>query len=151
MSLNLSKKIIWQKLVLIFSFLFILHFLISIKTWVQFEIWIPKFKLEDKNINWRAMVAAIPSVLLFFASVAVFLMIYKRKRWAALFLLLLFLASITCFYVETQNDLYQMETPAYHIGSRYSLIAIGRRYHYWNWWWYTETKSFEELEKERKE
>jgi hypothetical protein len=150
MSLNYNKKGIWQELALLLSFLFVLHFLISLITWFYFEIWIPKFKWEDGNINWRGMVAAIPSVLLFFASIMAFLMIYKKKRRATLFLLLLFLVSIACFCVETQNHLYQLETPAYHIGSRYSYISIGWRYHYWNWWWYTETKSFEEFEEELK-
>ncbi|MDD5063263.1 MAG: hypothetical protein PHQ35_00705 [Phycisphaerae bacterium] len=150
MSLNYNKKRILQELTLLISLLFVLHFLISLITWFHFEIWIPKFKWEDGNINWRRMVAAIPSILLFFASIMVSLMIYKKKSKATLFLLLLFLVSIACFCVETQNHLYQLEAPACHIGSEYSFLVIGWRYHYWNWWWYTETKSFEELEKESK-
>ncbi|MGA2915447.1 MAG: hypothetical protein ABSE89_05425 [Sedimentisphaerales bacterium] len=142
MSFNFNKKIIWQRLALVFSLLFALHFLISLKTWFYYEIWTPKFILENKNINWFKLIAAIPSVLLFFASVIVSLMIYKKKKWATLFLLSIFLFSVAYFYVETKNDFYQMETPALHIGSRYSYIPIGVRHHYWNWWWYHKTESY---------
>lgn len=125
-----------------------LHFAISIAVWVILGLWTPLFvwKGEYRYIDWPMFLHAIPTIVLFCGSILTIIFIRKKKIHRALLTLgFILIASVSCFFFETTNNLFQFFHPVQHIGDVYSWISIGEKYYYYNWWWYHKILSYSEM------
>ncbi|MHC4642445.1 MAG: WG repeat-containing protein [Planctomycetota bacterium] len=146
MKKKINKQKVVRQLLLFLTFSVILHFVGSILMWCLCGLYFPLKYLKEYPIDWVMFLHAIPAVVLFFASVAAFIFAYRKQiRKSFITLGLVLSISVLCFFIETTNNLFQAFYPANVIGDIYSIISIGERYHYWNWWWYDNVVAYSDM------
>ncbi|MHC4214380.1 MAG: WG repeat-containing protein [Planctomycetota bacterium] len=139
MNLQSIKSDILRHLLLALALLGIFHFTVSLLAWSILGLWIPLVYWQDTPMDWGMFMHAIPIVVLFCVSISAIALARKRKlQKAAIKLGFVLIASVSWFFFETGNDLYQFSSPAHHIGNVYSILTIGERHMYFNWPWYEE-------------
>ena len=143
---KIDKQEIVRLLLLFLTFPVILHFVASIVMWCLFGLYFPLKYLKHYSIDWVMFLHAIPVVVLFFASIAAFISAQRKKfRKKYITLGLILAISVLCFFIETTNNLFQAYYPSNVIGDTYSIISIGGRYEYWNWWWYKNVVAYSDM------
>ena len=143
---QVSKSGIIRWLLMVLSILVIAHFAISMLTWYHFGLYVQLRYLKDFPIDRVMFLHAIPSVVLFCVSVAALRSAYRRRiRISSITLGLVLVISVLCFFIETTNNLFQASYPTNIIGDTYSIISIGERYKYWNWWWYKNVVAYSDM------
>jgi hypothetical protein len=141
-----NKLDIIRCLLMCLSILIILHFASSILSWCLFGLYVPFKYLKEYPIDWVMFLHAIPAVVLFCASIAAFISAHRNKiRKSFITLGLVSVISVLCFFIETTNNLFQAYYPANVIGDIHSIISIGGRYHYFNWWWYENVIAYYDM------
>ena len=128
-----SVSIVYLKFVALVG---VIHFGISISFWlidVNSHLKVPFFE-----IDWvMLLLHGLPAVLLFLLFGAA-LFFFERKRTVSIRLLFISL-SVTAilFFIETQNDFYQMSTPI----TQDLIVPTGYTLSFNTWWWYHKKKS----------
>lgn len=146
MKKKINKQEIVRQLLLFLTFSVILHFVGSILMWCLFGLYIPLKYLKEYPIDWVMFLHSIPAVFLLCASITAFMWAYRKKfRKCFITLGLILVISVLCFFIETTNNLFQAFYPANVIGDIYSIISIGEKYHYFNWWWYENTVAYSDI------
>jgi hypothetical protein len=143
---KIDKQEILRQLLLFLTFCVIIHFAFSIFLWCHCGLYLKHLRFGEYPIDWVMFLHAIPAVVLFCASIAAFISVYRKKIRKSLIILgLIFAISVLCFFIETSNNLFQAFYPTSVIGDTYSIISIGERYEYWNWWWHKKVVAYSDM------
>ena len=143
---KIDKQEIVRQLLLFLTLPVILHFAFSILVWCHSGLYLKHLRFREYPIDWVMFLHAIPAVVLFIASIAALIFAHKQRiRKSIITLGLILVISLLCFFIETTNNLFQAFYPTSVIGDTYSIISIGERYEYWNWWWYKNVVAYSDM------
>lgn len=135
--IRINKLDVIRWLLMGLSVLVIAHFAISIQMWCLFGLHVHLKYFKEYPIDWVMFLHAIPAVVLYFASIAVLILAYRKQiRKSCITLGLVLVISVLCFFIETTNNLFQSFYTAHVIGDIHYISSFGWRYQYFNWWWY---------------